>query len=58
MKNKTVILTILMLVFNSMVFASQKEDRTMVKGLRPMSMGGVLPQFLMMKMCFFTILPV
>jgi hypothetical protein len=54
MKNKTVILTILMLVFNSMVFASQKEDRTMVKGLRPI----VLPQFLMMKMCFFTILPV
>ncbi|GHT23105.1 hypothetical protein AGMMS49953_03100 [Endomicrobiia bacterium] len=55
MKNKIVILTVLMLVFNSVVFAVQKEDRTMLKGLSPMSMGGVLPQFLMMNMCYFTI---
>ncbi|MDR0819951.1 MAG: hypothetical protein LBN19_00190 [Endomicrobium sp.] len=47
----------LMLVFNSVVFAVQKEDRTMIKGLRPMAWESLLPQFLMMKMCSFTILP-
>ncbi|MCA6070996.1 MAG: hypothetical protein LE168_01185 [Endomicrobium sp.] len=40
MKNKIVFLTILVLLFSSMVFASQLENRAMKKGLRPMSMGG------------------
>ncbi|MDR0800833.1 MAG: hypothetical protein LBN01_04880, partial [Endomicrobium sp.] len=42
MRNKIVVLTVLMLVFNSIVFASQLQEETgvMIKGLRPMGMGG------------------
>ena len=40
MKNKIAFLTILVLLFSSIVFASQLENRAMKKGLRPMSMGG------------------
>ncbi|MCA6070126.1 MAG: hypothetical protein LE180_03325 [Endomicrobium sp.] len=40
MKNKITFLTILGLLFSSIVFASQLENRAMKKGLRPMSMGG------------------
>jgi hypothetical protein len=40
MKNKIAILTILGLLFPSIVSASQLENRAMKKGLRPMSMGG------------------
>ncbi|MDR3275284.1 MAG: conjugal transfer protein TraF [Endomicrobium sp.] len=40
MNNKIAILTALMLVSSLVVFASAKENRAMINGLRPMSMGG------------------
>ncbi|MCA6079494.1 MAG: conjugal transfer protein TraF [Endomicrobium sp.] len=42
MKSKIVILTVLTLVFSSIAFASQprKEKEAVIKGLRPMGMGG------------------
>jgi hypothetical protein len=40
MQNKIIVFTVLLFGFCSTLFAAQKENRAVIKGLRPMSMGG------------------
>jgi hypothetical protein len=40
MRNKVIVFMVLIFVFCSTLFAVQKENRVVIKGLRPMSMGG------------------